>query len=267
MASIKTYVNGAGGSTGAALATIKPLQTTGVIYYLGNATAGASDSNAGTDRSAPVATLAHAYSLASAGDIIDVLAGHNEVLGSGVALNKSGLSLVGEGSGALVPKFTTGSGVSIGIEVQASTLLDNLQFGPSLNAAGITLQLETLSFCNALIFNTGANETSGAMAIVGTANACDGSRFTNITFTSGSALGYALEMSVNHANLVFDNVVFDGSSFGWSTYAWRIDGTITNLRVTGLQLLNGSDMLIGTNTKAYMQVSEQSGSSQIDWTP
>ena len=265
MALIKYYVNGVGGSTGADLATVSPLYTSGTVYYLGNATTGNSDANAGTDRVAPLATLAHAYAVAAAGDIIDVLAGHSETLGS-IVWAKAGLRLVGEGAGALVPRFVGSTSLSIEVTA-AGCMFDNLQFGPTTFAGGITLQLEASNArCNNLSFVTGANETSSCFGMTG-AGSAQNARITNCTFTSGSKLSYAIELSSTWTDVTMENVVLDGSSFGWATYAWRNDATITRLCITGLQLLNGSDVLIGTGTTGYIQVSEQSGSSQIDWTP
>lgn len=265
MASIKTYVNGAGGATGAELATVAPLYTSGAVYYLGNATSGNSDSNAGTDRIAPLATLAQAYSNASAGDIIDVLAGHTETLPA-VTFGKAGLRLIGEGAGTSAPIFVASDTIGIAVTA-AGCMFDNLRFGPSTIAAGVAISLQASNVrCNALTFTTGANETAGMLALAGAGSAQNAS-ITNCTFTSGSALGYAIEAAANWTDVTIDNLVLDGGSTGWSTAAWRCDGAYTRLCVTGLQLLNGSDVLIVTGTTGYIQVAEQSGSSVVDWTP
>ena len=93
MASIRSYKNGAGGSSGADLAVLKPTYQSGNYWYVGNATTGNSDANAGTERAKPLSTSAQANTNAAAGDTIVYLSGHNEILSSAVTWSHAGLSL------------------------------------------------------------------------------------------------------------------------------------------------------------------------------
>jgi len=264
MASIKNYVNGVGGTTGAELATAAPLQASGTIYYLGNATPGASDSNAGTERVKPLLTMAQAYANASAGDIIDVLAGHSEILSTGVTFNKDKLSVVGEGDGSTVPSFTMNDGSNGFAVTAAGCLFDNLKFAVP-TSAGTTMQLQAMTTCQNLTFLTGALET----ASFSMSNASSGSVIRGLTVTAsaaGAAIAVIVPGAITIDNITMDNVVIDAGSYAWATTAFQIN-TALRINITNLQLLNGSDMSLPTGSTGYIHVSEQSGSSKIDWTP
>jgi hypothetical protein len=264
MASIKNYVNGVGGSDGAELATIAPLQASGTIYYLGNATSGASDSNSGTERAKPLLTMAQAYANASAGDIIDVLAGHNEILSTVVTFNKAKLSVIGEGSGSTVPSFTMNDAGDNAFAVTADgCLFDNLQFAVP-TSTGTTMNVAALATLKNLTFRTGSLET----ASLSLSNASSGSFVSGLTVTatvSGAAIAVLIPGAITIDNITMDNIVIDAGSFSWATYAMQIN-TALRLNITNLQLLNGSDVIVPTGSTGYIHVSEQSGSSNIAWT-
>ncbi len=269
MASIITYVNGAGGSTGAELATIAPLQMSGVIWYVGNAVSGASDSNAGTERTRPLATLQQAVTNAGTGDIIDLLENHAETISSVVTISDAGLSIIGEGAGTSRPSLTNGVAAATNpmISVQAaSVMFDNIQFPPSsVNARErslITGGSGGYSVIKNLTFYCGAND--GQRSLNYTSLGRD--TLTGTTFVSMSSDAAAgLELNAS-PGFQADNIVFDGGSFGWDVYALYVSSATTVFRMTNIQLLNGSNVLMPTGTTGVLQVSEQSGDSNIDWT-
>jgi len=81
--------------------------------YVDSTSAAASDSNAGTDPAAPLATLDAAFGVSglAAGDIIYVMPGHAETYsttGAKVTLDVAGVYVVGVGTGASRPTFTFG---------------------------------------------------------------------------------------------------------------------------------------------------------------
>lgn len=269
MASIKNYVNGVGGSTGAELATISPLMSSGTIYYLGNATSGASDSNSGTERTKPLATIGQAYTNAAADlaqpCIIDVLAGHNEIVSSSVTLNTVGLSIIGEGAGSTTPCFTMANNTSVFTISAAGTMLDNLKF-PVATGNGSNIVVSAKAFLNNLTHLTGAFGTAAIAINTG----ASGTSITNTTITKSEDGTSQIAIYVGpftFTDIVVDNLIIDAGSFTWGTYSWSNGGGILQrLRATNVQLLNGSDVALYTGTTGYFHVSERSGSSVVDWT-
>lgn len=266
MASIRSYKNGAGGSSGADLAVLSPQLTSGVFWYVGNATAGASDSNAGTERAKPLLTSAQANTNASAGDTIVYLQNHNEVIASAVVLAHTGLALVGEGTGAAVPRFTCNSAIAMFDVTGAGVLFDNLYFPASTAAPVARIRTAaTGTDMNALQFDCGANDTVRALSVItGAGNV----RLRNSRFTSvASTPAVGLEVVNATSDIYLDNITFDGGSFGWTDYALKGSAAVTRLRAKRLLLLNGSNVLLPTGTTGQVNVIGASGDSQVAWTP
>ena len=265
MASIRAYVNGAGGSLGADLAVLKPVYTSGVYWYVGSSDAGASDANAGTERGKPLLTLAQAYANASAGDTIDLLSGHAETIGTNIVVAKAGLSIVGEGIGSSAPRLTAGSAITLEVTA-AYVTLDNIYFPASTFAAAVRVQTEAAGISmNALIFECGANDTNETINVSTGSSAI---RLTNSRFTSvATGASVAIECANNMAGLTLDNVTIDGGSFGWAAYAWRMDATITSIRATNINILNGSNVIVGTGCTGTIQVGTATSDSEVNWTP
>jgi hypothetical protein len=270
MASIRSYVNGAGGSTGAPLATAKPLLTSGVIYYVGNATTGASDSNTGTERTLPWLTSSHAQATVSNNDIVVYLAGHAETIASQVAWTQTGISLVGEGAGSTKPRFTCGAAITMFPFSGAGAFLDNLTFPASTVAAAVRVQTTVAGGrFSRLTFECGANDTNPSLSLSGTG--ATNVTITDTTFTATAAsAGFALNNSGAIADLTLDNVSFDAGSFQWlgtNATAWNVPAAVTRLRATNISLLNGSNITLVTGTTGYIEPPATTGDSQINWTP
>lgn len=269
MASIRSYPNGAGGSTGADLATLKPLLVSGTIYYVGNAVTGASDSNAGTERTAPWLTSAHAQATVANGDTVVYLASHAENIGTQVAWTQTGLNLVGEGSGSTKPSFSCTAGIVMWVFSGAGCLLDNLTFPASTTDGATRVQINNVASTklNALTFYCGAHDTNPSLALVNTG--ANNTRITNTTFTATAALGgYALNNANAITDLTLDNVTFDAGSFQWLLGgAWNVPAAVTRLRATRINILNGSNVVLATGTTGIIQVASQTGDSQVNWTP
>lgn len=108
----KHYENGiVGSSEGGSAEIASDIFVTGAVYWVDSVDG--NDSNAGTNRNSPKATLASAYSSATAnnGDIIIIESGHSESLGSSVTLSKAGVRIFGLGSGSNKPSFTVTANV------------------------------------------------------------------------------------------------------------------------------------------------------------
>jgi hypothetical protein len=265
MSAIRSYKNGAGGASGADLAALKPTYQSGNYYYVGNTVSGASDANAGTERAKPLLTTAQANTNAAAGDTIVYLSGHNEVISTAVVLAHAGLSLVGEGTGASVPRLTCGGTVAMLDITGAGILLDNLYFPAS--SAVPTARVRTAgagTAMNALQFDCGANDTARSMSfITGAGNV----RLTNSRFTSVAAIpGAALEIINATADISMDNVTFDGGSFGWSLSALLGTAAGTRMRLKRIYQLNGSHILLPTGSTGVLNVVGSTGDSRVDWT-
>jgi hypothetical protein len=107
---VTNYPNGVG-SFGMPVFPGAPRPYTGTAFFVCNASgSNGSDGNNGLSPSQPLATLAKAITLVTAGkdDVIFVLAGHAESLGAAaaVACSKAGFSIVGLGNGRTRPVFT-----------------------------------------------------------------------------------------------------------------------------------------------------------------
>lgn len=261
------YPNGAGGTTGADLATLKRVHSSGYRYHIGNADAGASDSNTGLDRAKPWLTTANAYANISAGDTLIYHAGHSETFAADVTLAKAGISLVGEGSGATVPRLTA-NGVTVGIFdiTAAGVLLDNLYFPASI-APGTSGRLRVGAAdtrLNALQFECGAADTVEAMSYVTGASSCT---LTNSRFTAVAAgADSGIEVANALAGLTMDRVTFDAGSFEWTRNAFQGSAAITRMRATRMYLLSGSDVILVTGTTGTWQTEVSTGNSHVDWT-
>ena len=262
---ITSYVNGAGGTTGADLATLKRLMASGLIYYVGNSTTGASDANTGTERNLPLLTTSQAVTNASSYDTIVYLAGHNETIASSVTINES-LYLVGEGTGASAPILTCGGTIAMLNITTDSVLLDNITFAAStavptsmitINGTGVHL--------NALTFSCGASDTNRAVYLSGGPSHV---RITNTNFPAvASRPASAIEVGSAMAGLFMDNVTFDGGSFGWSAAAFLGTALVTRIRATRMYQFNGSDVTLATGSTGVWQQQASTGDSRFTWTP
>lgn len=274
MASIRSYPNGAGGSSGAALATSKPTFQSGNYWYVGNTVPGNSDSNAGKERTAPLATVGQANTNASAGDTVIILSGHSETVSTAVTF-KTGMNIVGEGSGSSVPRFTNGVAAATNamfIVSAASVLFDNLYFPASPASARERIQViggSGLSILQHLTFDCGANDAQRTLSYDSI-----GPDFAyGLTFRAvASGAAQAIQIQNATSYLTMDTVTMDGGSFGWGTatttvYAFSGTQAMTDMRLTNFTLLNGSHMQLATGTTGTLQLDPASGDSRVDWTP
>lgn len=262
---ITSYVNGAGGTTGADLAIIERLNASGLIYFVGNAVTGASDANSGLDRGKPLLTTPQAYTNASAGDVVVYLEDHVETIGVAVTLAKAGLSLVGEGSGDSVPRLTCSGAVAMFDITAAGVLLDNILFPASTAAATARVRVGAAgAILNALQFECGASDTNRALSFV---TGASDARLTSSTFTSVAATpAVGIEIVNALAGLTMDQITFDGGAFEWSASAFKGTAAVTRLRATNMFLFAGSDVTLATGTTGIWQTEGSTGNSRLTWT-
>ena len=267
MASIKHYANGLGGTDGSVVATGDDVLCSGAVYYVGNAVAGNSDANAGTERAKPFATIAHGMSVAVAADTIVVLSGHSESITTTVTFNRANMRIVGEGLGSAAPRFTGGAATVIFDITAACVIMDNLVFPASTAAVTTRLRVTADDFRGtSLRFQSGANDTNAAM-LWNCAGATGPLMLFNCSWTSVAAQpSIGLSFTQSTTQLVMQNCIFDGGSFGWSDYAMKSSTSLFGLDITGHSILNGSHTLLPTGTNGFLQISASTGDSRIDWT-
>lgn len=272
MASPNIYPTGIGGSSGSSLATGVRLEASGSVWYVHSGTGSDAGTPRGKERIRPLATLAQAYTNASAGDIICFLAGHTETITSAQTLNKEGLTLIGEGTGSNRPKFTrdvAANGRLFNITA-INTVLDNLYFPQSTTASTggrINFGAVGCQMLNCQV-DCGANDTGAALEL----NSSD-ARIYNTSFTSTATLltaqpESAINVALPIANLELDTVVFDGGTTGWSNpYAMypTAGGALTRFRAYAVDMLNDSDVEIHSSSTGYFNVRNRSGSARVVW--
>lgn len=263
---IQFFANGAGGTSGADLAVLKPAYYTGNIWYVQADDGTDAAAPAGLERNAPLATLAQAYTNAAAGDTIVFLEGHHELLGSAQTLGKIGLALVSEGLGTDRATFTCTGTVAMFDVTAAGVLVDNVYF-PASTAAAVARIRSAAAFtrirnCD---FLCGASDTNRAVQFVTGAGTCS---ITDSTFTAVAATP-AVAIAVTNAmsHLEMDNVTMDGGSYGWSGYAFTGTAAVTALSATRMNRLNGSDVILATGGTGKWYDGVVTADSRLSWTP
>lgn len=270
MAAPLFYSGGIGGTTGAELATLSPLLSTGNVWYVHSGTGSDAAAPRGQDRARPLATIEQAHTNAADGDVIVILSGHLQTFSGALTLTKA-LTIVGEGSGSSRPKFSRTGAVSIFVASVAGIHIHNLYFPATTGAASATTRISVTSYeftLNNCYVECGASDTGAAMTL---GTGAHDVRIIDTTFISTATStaaqpSSALNVSLAVNDLVMDNVVFDGGTTGWSAVgAWISSNTITRLRATNIDLLRDSDVQITTGSTGYLHVRNKSGSARVTW--
>lgn len=215
----KNFENGivpasAGGSTD----LTSDIMTTGVVYYV-NSVSG-NDANAGTNRNSPKATLASAYTAATAnnGDIIILESTHAETLTGSQSFSKAGVRVMGLGAGSSKPAFTLNGNVDMFNLSAVRNEIHNIKFpaSTSANTARVNAAATGCRIINC-DFTCGVNDldniTLPAAAVDLEINGC--------TFTI-SADGPDRAINVESAAVLGLKVIgctFDGGSFDFDDAA------------------------------------------------
>lgn len=268
--------NGIGGTTGDTLATCKPLQLAGSVWYLYSATGVDGASPAGKDRQKPLATLAQAHTNAAAGDIIVCLDGHTETLAATQVFSKA-VFLIGEGSSAGKPtvSFRT-SAANLGVfSLQAGVNLGNIYFpssvqsnaGPGANVGKVHLGNGN-NIIRGCYFEESAFDQLPGLSI---ATGLSGIRVENSTFISTATLvatrpTYGLYHVGTVSELDVNGCVFSDGTVGFSGAAW--DGTAgigTRMRAQSVSLLLGAEALHNAATTGFFNPQTATGGGRIDW--
>jgi len=179
----------------------------GSIFWVGSAVSGASDSAGyGRNPDAPFATIDYAVGkcTASAGDVIFVLPGHTEDLATATAcaVDVAGVSIIGLGSGRLMPTLSTTAAAGC----------------VAISAANVTIK-------NIKLLANFATGTTNMMTLSTAADGCtlDGLKFRDTSATNEALVHIAVATTVTDlvirgcsfvtaAGSMTGSVVFAGSS-------------------------------------------------------
>jgi hypothetical protein len=267
--------NGFGGTSGAEISQIKPIDYTPesyttsvryIHYQLG------SDLNTGFERSKPLVSLANATSLTQdAYSVFVLLAGHKETISlTPVQINQYGM-LIGEGDGDQIPRLDNYGDYSL--MNGAMGYCENVIFGQALpRTSGLQPYKSKIlmpfggEFKNCK-FEFGDYDQSASCGISMTGSGIlDGNasfRFINCTFnqvgitvSAQAAIMVVPDTTYSLPILIMDNCVFDGGELGWANgKAFRIynDGRISYLRATNIYLYNGSDLDLTSTSVTFPQ--------------
>lgn len=263
---------GFGGSTGAELATVSPVYTSGAVWFVSSTGGTDAAAPAGKSREAPLASLGQAQTNASAGDVIVVLASHAEVLGVKLTLSKAGLAIIGEGLGINRPTFSRSADVNLFDLTGAGIRLENIRFITDA-AAGYTSDRVLVSANSCIVrgdyFASGVNDSaSPALAVAsGVTNlTIDGATYFVSSGTSRTATGYrGLSLKGTATDLEVHDVIFDGGTYGWLSNAWNATGAVTRLRAKDVDLISGSDVVLASSTTGYFHIRAESGAARLEW--
>lgn len=278
MASPNIWRSGFGGTTGATLATISPVYASGDVWYVSSASGSDAVSPRGKERIRPLATLAQAYTNATNNDTIVMLSGHEETLTAVQNVSKTGLSIIGEGSGSTRPRITRNANAVVLNISGAGCLVDNIYFPTSVTTASASTRI-ALSAAGITIrncyFQSGTLDDGSCVDLATSADYCTVEGCTFISTASspsdqpGSCITVTNAVSGIHIGGPLDEqaVVFDGGDSGWANpYALNGTGAVTRLDIMNLDLLNDSDILLATGTVGRIHIRNTSGSGRLVWT-
>lgn len=265
---ISMFPNGLGGSLGSRLATCKPLLVSGSVFYV-DTTAG-DDAQPGTNREAPLLTLAQAVTNSAAGDLI-VLINASEVAITG-AQSISGRVLVGEGQSGGVPDCSItfdGAGTltmgAAGGELRNVRVSGRTAAGGGLCRVLVSASTQLIEDC---YFECAENDDGAAVEVSTTLSGLTlrGCTFVS-TATTDTRPVRALSTLGAHTDLTIEDTLFDAGVYGWSA-TWALDlggGAITRLKGLGITLLRGADFGIHPSSTGYFNVQLATGGSRGSW--
>jgi hypothetical protein len=273
------YPNGIGETTGDILVTGQQLFGTEQVWYVSSVSGTDSASPQGLDKTAPLATLAYAYTVASAGDTIVLLADHTETRTSAITINKIGLTIVGAGSSSGVPTVTlinnSASGSLLSITA-AGVSVRNIKFPAQTQACSAT----KISLAAGAFHMSGCYLEANAYdvaAILTAGSAAHYMRIDTSTFISTATSNAAGQRPFAAINIsggtidypVFKQVVLNNGTCGWNNSSGAnaafIDASGMNYaRFEEMSLLNGADIFLDSGTsKFYANIETTTGGGRI----
>lgn len=257
---------GLGESLGDILATTSNLYTGTNVYFVHHT---GSDSNAGTSREAPKATVGSAVTAGGAGSIIVCMDGHTETLTAAVVL-AAGMVIVGGGQSSSKPtvKFTNNQAAAAAFTMSGTGCeLRNIWLEEELQANSSTRITMSGLFCllkNCYIESNGNSDAYDVTISAAYVRIVGNTFISTASAASARPVGALTGTGVTYFQ-VEDNV-FDGGSYGYSDYAYKLVTSVIGHKGTGNSFLRGADMTkpaIGTDD-GYFAVPTTSGAAQIE---
>lgn len=207
--------------SGGMFAVVNEGTTTGNIFFVDSGSAtGADSAGYGQNPDAPVITLDYAIGLCTAnnGDIIYLMPGHNESLTASlvVAADVAGVTVIGLGSGADMPRFDYDNASGLITISAASVTMKNIQLLPSvtgitkaISVTGDDITLDNITFMSG---EDGAavDEFTAGILIAASADRCT---IKNCTFNTypGDASANAISLTGANVGCVIRDNVFNGA--------------------------------------------------------
>ena len=189
----------------------------GSVFFVSSTSANKADSPAnGGSTSLPFATITYAITQCTAGmgDVVYVMPGHTEAVTATVAVNKSGVEVLGMGRGRLRPTLTPSGAIACMTISAANCHVDNIRFVGA--AASVTSQISvTAAGTDALITNCFIEQGVTPVSAIVVAAAAD-RLIVRDTYFLGTANGPtdAISFVGKVSNWIVDNCFFNYQSFG-----------------------------------------------------
>ena len=273
-----SYPNGCGQALGDYLATTKPLQASGNIWYVSSLIGTDAAAPAGKNDAKPLATLKQGITNSADGDIIVLMSGHTETSTADADwLVTKRIAIIGAGSSAGLPtvKLTAGNVGAAGGPLNLNTLgsqCRNIWFTTRAVAnTGARVKISA-DFCKiyGCYWECAATDTGPGLSI-GSAEVMN---IENCTFVSTATLTSAqpesaikVTSSIGTGYLRLNNCIFYGGTVGFSNpYAFDVGAqSITQLEAEAISLLRGADMKLGVSSTGWINVVDSTGGSRVDW--
>lgn len=234
-------------STGPNEVTQAPFGGTGSVFWVDSVTG--SDSNAGTERKKPKATIFGAsgglsLTTNSSGDVVFVEKTHRETVSSAYTWAKIGVWLVSLGtSGDRCILTSAVAGVFITVTGVNNRFINfSLPSATAATTAKVSVTTGNGFYLRGCAFEAGASDQTDQVLISG----ADNCRIASTTFKVVAAAGAGttqVGLTVTGAAIGnwFEDLSFDGGSFGWSQAAMSIeDATADDWSIERLTLSNNS---------------------------
>lgn len=271
--------NGIGGSSGDQLATCRPLQLSGDVWYVSSLIGTDAASPAGKDRQKPLATLSQAHTNAVAGDIVVLMDGHTETLVAVLTISKAGLDIVGEGQSSGLPTAQlkiNAAAASVLNVTGAAVRIRNILFPASIQSntgsGGVgKVHINASASKSQVIgcyFQEGANDQLAAVSVQTGATDV---RVENATFistapTTATRPTYGLLTQGTVTDLDVAGCVFSDGTVGFSSAAWDSSaGVVTRLRAQNVSLLLGADAIMNAATTGWLNVQTATDGGRVVW--
>lgn len=232
------------------------IHTNGVVRFV-DSSAG-TDSGSGVDINSPLATLAYAVSLCTAGDVIVLRSTHNEVITSQVAITTDRLTIVGETRDATLDiQVASTEGVDITAD---NCKIRNVSFvsngGSPVRLLAVNGRSNRVSNC------TLESGSAPALALMQLGNVSEFALVDGCTFTNTANITYGLELTSNYGLTVLD-CTFDGGSAGYALAAiYATSGDL--FRFEKLKLKNRAGVYLGTTVTGYVHLDSIESNCKIE---